>query len=697
MGVVPDGSKNSFRICFAVFANARSLSATLSDHYSASPAALSDHCTLQALPMQTRPRVGLVGRPSVRSTAVADYLGSPWVHLRPAAAVDTEAVLRQIELAESDLKFGRPGAEEALRSRSYEAVLRSMPEDLALHYKVWELLLAMNRRDEAMASSGRACRRSTCSPTKAAYHACLVSSAELHRCHGPDGSCSAHRQRWPQRKATTNGSAAVLATAEEAAATHIAEFEQPEPPAELPEGSSFCGFNPTMVVGGGGERRHSRARCGAAGLAHGVGAMAVGEWLVPADSDAELPPTSRRSLRGAVGSAGGRSLVGFLRMQLAPDASVGVEAAQWLRLEPPESLCGSCAARPEPDSALCRAQVSLGQLYRGQKRRRKFRPPVVRGLLLLLGLVLLLIERCDVPQRSCSEWPFLYAGFEDSRALAHGSDVYLFSNHEDCHGGRRVVVSRLRQTEGGQLEQAAAWQLSLEDGMPLRPTEKNWSPFVHAGELHLSYSLEPHVVLRCGWSGGGCAVAHNTSSPFLQTYRALGQELRGGPPQRLAKTCQHCREHERGMIAAGGSPYAELRDGRRLAAAHVKDDAHEPALYGTVFYLLEAEPPFRIVSLSPKLCISDREVEIAISARCALQYVTGLVVNEATNAALVSFGELDVRMKGAFLPLDRLLALAETHRLESDEHGDETTSSECAAEGVGLGGGGSDHGLYSRA
>jgi len=348
------------------------------------------------------------------------------------------------------------------------------------------------------------------------------------------------------------------------------------------------------------------------------------------------------------------------------------------------------AGEPEPDSALCRAQVSLGprlwwsgmlllflcgtgQLYRGQKRRRKSRPPVVRGLLLLLGLVLLLIERCDVPQRSCSEWPFLYAGFEDSRALAHGSDVYLFSNHEDCHGGRRVVVSRLRQTEGGQLEQAAAWQLSLEDGMPLRPTEKNWSPFVHAGELHLSYSLEPHVVLRCGWSGGGCAVAHNTSSPFLQTYRALGQELRGG------------------------SPYAELRDGRRLAAAHVKDDAHEPALYGTVFYLLEAEPPFRIVSLSPKLCISDREVEIAISARCALQYVTGLVVNEATNAALVSFGELDVRMKGAFLPLDRLLALAETHRLESDEHGDETTSSECAAEGVGLGGGGSDHGLYSRA
>lgn len=255
----------------------------------------------------------------------------------------------------------------------------------------------------------------------------------------------------------------------------------------------------------------------------------------------------------------------------------------------------------------------------------------------------------------------------------------------------------LRPTVRGRFREPLETQHALLTRPAPSSQEKNWSPFVHAGELHLSYSLEPHVVLRCGWSGGGCAVAHNTSSPFLQTYRALGQELRGGPPQRLAKTCQHCRERERGMIAAGGSPYAELRDGRRLAAAHVKDDAHEPALYGTVFYLLEAEPPFRIVSLSPKLCISDREVEIAISARCALQYVTGLVVNEATNAALVSFGELDVRMKGAFLPLDRLLALAETHRLESDEHGDETTSSECAAEGVGLGGGGSDHSLYSRA
>lgn len=248
-------------------------------------------------------------------------------------------------------------------------------------------------------------------------------------------------------------------------------------------------YSVESAEGGGGERRHSRARCGAAGLAHGVGAMAVGEWLVPADSDAELPPTSRRSLRGAVGSAGGRSLVGFLRMQLAPDASVGVEAAQWLRLEPPESLCGSCAARPEPDSALCRAQVSLGpRLWwsgmlllflcgtgsatrcskdvsvtcprhrpwhapqasstagrsggassalrscgasccssGGCRCRRPLpsQPGLDRSLLSRGRLVLLLIERCDVPQRSCSEWPFLYAGFEDSRALAHGCGLRL--------------------------------------------------------------------------------------------------------------------------------------------------------------------------------------------------------------------------------------------------------------------------------
>ena len=40
----------------------------------------------------------------------------------------------------------------------YDAVLRRMPGELALHYKVWELLLATQRHDEAHASYRRSCR-----------------------------------------------------------------------------------------------------------------------------------------------------------------------------------------------------------------------------------------------------------------------------------------------------------------------------------------------------------------------------------------------------------------------------------------------------------------------------------------------------------------------------------------------------------
>ena len=39
-------------------------------------------------------------------------------------------------------------------------------------------------------------------------------------------------------------------------------------------------------------------------------------------------------------------------------------------------------------------------------------------------------------------------------------------------------------------------------GLELNDNEKNWSPFVVDGVLHLSYSLQPHIVLRCQWSSG---------------------------------------------------------------------------------------------------------------------------------------------------------------------------------------------------
>lgn len=99
---------------------------------------------------------------------------------------------------------------------------------------------------------------------------------------------------------------------------------------------------------------------------------------------------------------------------------------------------------------------------------------------------------------------------------------------------------------------------------------------------------------------------------------------------------------------------------------HVKDATHKPPLYSTILYLLEPRPPFRfvsplcnlsywrpsvlirgrvllgrIMSISPKLCLSDVDgVELPISARCALQ-----VCNELCRMSLplmLSFHDVEL-------------------------------------------------------
>lgn len=153
---------------------------------------------------------------------------------------------------------------------------------------------------------------------------------------------------------------------------------------------------------------------------------------------------------------------------------------------------------------------------------------LVRGLLMIA--VTLQAEVCVPPAETCDGgkvWKPKFHGFEDGRVLMRAGQLYLIANHEDCFGQRHLCMVQL---EGdallGTLAPVAIWPLRLEgDGLRLQPTEKNWVPFVHGGSLYMSYSLQPHVVLRCAWSGGACMLAHNTSSDFLETYLTLEQAL----------------------------------------------------------------------------------------------------------------------------------------------------------------------------
>ena len=328
----------------------------------------------------------------------------------------------------------------------------------------------------------------------------------------------------------------------------------------------------------------------------------------PASRECERRAGRRR--RSVIGYYALRSEGGRLRVAGGP---------QWLTLRHPfDAACTTDSAPNRTDCAaseasaaclsegqrptalllfvLLLAAAGLRELWRALRRARagglRKLPlrQVARGLLLLAGT--LPFRLCGGLAEGCGDKAFRYAGFEDARAVTHGGELYLIANHEDCHGRRRLCLLKLGLSggdgDGGGLQQTHVWPLRI-DGVELHDVEKNWSPFVHDGELLMSYSVEPHVVLRCAWVGGACEVAHNSSNPFLATYLTLGQVLRGG------------------------TPYARLGDGSLLGAMHVKDGAHAPALYHTIFYLVDGTPPFRVRSLSPKLCFSRRPAELPLS------------------------------------------------------------------------------------
>ena len=69
-------------------------------------------------------------------------------------------------------------------------------------------------------------------------------------------------------------------------------------------------------------------------------------------------------------------------------------------------------------------------------------------------------------------------------------------------------------------------------------------------------------------------------------------------------------------------------------------------------------------------------MELASSVRCALQYVVGLSIDVEANLALLSFGEFDRTMMLAALPLNAVIAMAQTLRLPSDD-GDELSVADC--------------------
>ena len=126
----------------------------------------------------------------------------------------------------------------------------------------------------------------------------------------------------------------------------------------------------------------------------------------------------------------------------------------------------------------------------------------------------------------------------------------------------------------------------------------------------MSYSVEPHVcAARWARVRGGAQLVE----PVPRDYLTLGQVLHGG------------------------TPYARLADGSLLGAMHVKDGAHAPALYHTIFTSSTERRPSASAALAEALLLAPPRR--AAARRRALQYAVGLAVDEAADVALVSPGD----------------------------------------------------------
>ena len=113
------------------------------------------------------------------SKAVAEHLGPPSKYVYRPSRLDPDSMIRQIELAESAMHFGAADAEVRYARFNYERVLKMLPNDVELHHKVWQLLIATRREAEAYASSSTICKRAACDHLKAAHHACVQTSSSL--------------------------------------------------------------------------------------------------------------------------------------------------------------------------------------------------------------------------------------------------------------------------------------------------------------------------------------------------------------------------------------------------------------------------------------------------------------------------------------------------------------------------------------
>jgi hypothetical protein len=90
---------------------------------------------------------------------------------------------------------------------------------------------------------------------------------------------------------------------------------------------------------------------------------------------------------------------------------------------------------------------------------------------------------------------------------------------------RRMIVAHLNFNKGRFSIANPKYILSYE-GDPWRWREKNWAPFDYKGNIHFSYTINPHKVFRLPRTSNDCITVANTDPEICWNWG----EIRGGTP-----------------------------------------------------------------------------------------------------------------------------------------------------------------------
>ncbi|WIA17508.1 hypothetical protein OEZ85_014343 [Tetradesmus obliquus] len=163
--------------------------------------------------------------------------------------------------------------------------------------------------------------------------------------------------------------------------------------------------------------------------------------------------------------------------------------------------------------------------------------------------------------------------------------------------------------------------------------EKNWMPFIHAGELFFTHSIMPHRVFKVNVTGIAVQQWVSVARELLpdEFLQAPKSHMHGGPPVVLV-----------GSSASGtGKPYY-------LGVMHYWDMPRMPGAraYHHYAYQMEAQPPFRICAVSKELPLRryDSTIHAGVKANMwtrDINFISGLQLVDDNKTVHMSYGAFD--------------------------------------------------------